>query len=1212
MILRTPGNPLNIFEARRELRRSLVRELPAHRGVQTHYNKPGTYVFDDETTCTLLAATEIHFDNAVATARKRYTARRSLNEPTWDQLFTRGWVRELGRRVWLTPTGLRELAAGQMPALAQLHETRFHETYTVRAPVRRLTRLGAFIKALESGDATLHAVGCQTPSWVAARVWETVAPGATQRDLYQWLKKWEALAYPDVTPVKHLPEEPATRFIDLALETIATQLPADGWQQLREDVIAARPGLEPHLARVPADPPRRLQWAERYQVFDNFLSPDGDTLGLVRILVGQIELADIVAVPYDVANRLFALALDRPAVLQRIADLCGAFPVVLADLALNPATCALACSIIARYTYARSMATFGTIDDTSGRERAFADAVTVLTFLFETDQASSDDVAALFVWLFRERGPQFADRRLQLYRRLRQIIDGQSVEHIQALIAALIASDDGFSLETAAYVSALGVVADTAVAHVIDVQPFLEGYVNAIQRADYSLSVQYIAEDTAAVVVQIARTDPAGSLILGQPAELFALREPPDPNPFTEEARLARAIRTHVRVLCRALSRLEDGDRHVAVTALARAIAYGARGKEHGGVISAFSARYEDRLQSDGDRPITDDLALALRSTGDSERSQLLEAIRQIDEPYTLAVLHRLVVPELRQTLAERITQLGPDDAAISLSYRDTELRIEALLSAGLTEVAQAYTDAERDIKTLGVLRHRERVRFVNELRLTVLHKEWQKIYEAQVPETVDPFERQLATESLAFYKGVAQLLDPEGSPEAAEQTFLQLSWKYPQVPAYANNLLVARARRLFGTDVFAILSEDKREEARTALADAGRALTTLSATDADRDAIDAYRGAIFLGLNAAAEAFALVGPRILSTESAPLAAVVGVAQHRLGDSVAASQTLEAATKRLGNANILDAARAVVGNQPHVAVALKPEESDDQSRSIRDVIYRFRERDPEEQARILGKDLPDLLIEVVRDAAVLLQQHVPSLREDRIENDYNTTLRKFLEAFGRSFGWSVSEESPGGRTADGTVARRDIVIKSGIPTFAVVEGLVVDRPITTEWTKGNLRQHFAKVVSYETCRVFFVVTYADINDPSGIIPLLRDAAREDAPDDYQYVVPRDLPESGSRPPGFFVEYTNRARTIYVVFVILDVRLRQLIDAAAAGVARDPRNTAKRKAAAKKTRAKKMPSKKKAPAKKTTAAAKKQPAAKKKGRAKKKSRGLRST
>jgi hypothetical protein len=372
------------------------------------------------------------------------------------------------------------------------------------------------------------------------------------------------------------------------------------------------------------------------------------------------------------------------------------------------------------------------IADDSGRDRenAFGDAVTILSFLYEKDRVTVVNVASLFTWLFREHGAHFTERRGPLLRRLRRVVEELPPERVQALVAALEGAGE-FVLATPAYVAALEILSAHSITNPHEPALFLDGYVNALRRADYGLSVRHISEGAAAVIVRLAAASNAGSPVLGPPVGLFTLTPPDDPEPseYAEEARRVRAVRTHVRILCRALGRVEGDIRNSALDALIRTIRYGARSKGNGGTVGAFAARYEGFPQADNDRPCAQDLASALDVTKDDDRARLFEEILGIDEPYTLAQLYTLVRPELRPRLAERLLRLNPNEAAPISSYPEMQLRIDALLNAGLVEQAQMFVDAERDVQTLGRVQHRNREQFTYKLRLALLHADWQAIY---------------------------------------------------------------------------------------------------------------------------------------------------------------------------------------------------------------------------------------------------------------------------------------------------------------------------------------------------------------------------------------------------------------------------------------------------------------------------------------------------
>ena len=940
-------------------------------------------------------------------------------------------------------------------------------------------------------------------------------------------------------------------FVDAAFQAIEANYPADGWTRLRDEIIARFGDGASFIPPLPETPLGRLEWLERLQYTHDPLSEDSQILYLVGMLLRQISVVEHVSAPYAVAERLFALAVDRPVLLKTIVDWCNGLPILLADIALTPVVCALGCAIIGEHQYPPlNPMSFGTIDRTADdRENAFSDAVMVLASLYEADTVSAADLAALFIWAFHEHGVPFAEHREELVRRLLRVVEGQTLERVQCIVAALQRSEDHFLLGRPSYAAALKIVGATSVDNAVEPGQFAIGYVRAIQEAAYGLSVRHIDEDAAAIIVRLAASDPTGPPALGRPNVLFALTVSDDPNEseYSEELRLARAIRAHVRVLCRSLGRLDFGARARALDSLVRAVRYGACGKESGGSVSAFAVRFEYSPQTDGDQPITDDLAAALAACGDSERSQLFDAITELDEPYTLARLCTLVEPDLRSKLEARLKQLGPDDAGMVRAHPDAQLRIDALLDAGLPDDAIRFADNERGLRTLGQVPRRELNRYVQGLRIKVLQRDWPALYRVSVPNEIPDIDRQSAQESALFYHGVANLLDPNGSPEGAEQTFTQLSWRNPHVPAYAVNLIVARVRQLFGESVFELLPDDRRAQALGALTDAERAMTSLSGTDDDRDAVNGYRALLLLGLGRPEDALQLLSARLAATKNRYVLAVGAVAQHRLGETSAAQHTLAAARERLGDAEVFAAAGAVVAGEAPPPVTLALDTSDDKYGSLRIALNEFLESPPPEQAKIInGKHtLTDLATEVVCDASIALVELIPVLHPNRVEDHYNALLHQLIRARSLFLRWVVEAETPGGTTAKGNHGYRDIVVKYRMPEYVLLEGVVARDSAAAEGTIADLRQHFVKLFAYTTCTVFVLVVYAETSDIAALVALLKSIADKDALEDYE---PRDIvdfPKDGSAPSGFTKYYydKNEDRTISVVFLVLNVGRR---------------------------------------------------------------------
>lgn len=1161
MIVPSPGYVLNLMEVGQELRRSFVYELRTGWLPPINHAKGGHFWLSDETALRFFCGVRYRHHNAVDDARRRYEEHRSGEDPRWDDLVDLGYTRECVGRVWVTVLGEHRARIGSMPALRGLLDTRFRTSYTLSDELRSDPELTDLVSAIDNGIATPFEIGLQSPAWVAARLWEAIADPVSDGDFYELLSKYHDLHWPEMTPSYVWSPENAQRFIDAALDTIERTLPDDGWSLLRQEVVSRHPDLERSVPPLPATPIDRLAWLDRLRYTHDQISEDSQVAALVGLLMCQLSGTQHVPDQVALAERLFSLALGRPVILWLLRSWSHARPNLLADLVVDPRLCAFACALIGEFptpnpAMTLSFAVAGA--DDGGRESAFTDAITVLTALFATDWVGAADVASLMVWAFREHGSAFSERRATVLRCLRRFIEETPSGNVQQLVAQL-QRDPNFRLGTAVYAAALEIINASSDDNAGDGSALLGGYVDALRRADYSLSAKFVSANGAAGLMRFALRD-ATTAVLGVPAGLFTLERSDDPNPneFSENDRLARAIRVHVRVLARSLVDLdEDGQARVA-DALAASIEFGSRDRVHGGVVSAFVGRYEQWPSRTDDRPIGEDLAVALDACTGAARARLLKAIAQIDEPYTLAKLLMVISPELRPLITEMIRKLAPEGAAETWSLTETQQRINALLDAELPDMAQFYADSEPNIETLGAVPHREFERFVQRLRLALLNGNWESIYGAIVPENIG-HDRQFAEENLALYRGIAQLRDPDGSPEAAEQIFTNLAWRYPHVLSYTVNTLVARINKLFKDDVFAFLPNDAVTEAQTALREAERAEASQAVGVRDRHLIDGYRGLLLIGLRRPGAALQVLAAHHVSTTNPFVGAVIAVAQHRLGQSATARRTLDATIEQLGEAPILLAALAVVAKEEPLAVRIEPEKPQPQAdrfRNLRENFFDLQRRDPEQQASVLvdSGELSELATEVVRDASNAFVELVPALRAHPGEDQYNALLHQLIRARSILLGWVVSQEPPHGWSARGNFGFPDILVSRETAVYVVIEGLVVDTRANTKTAEDALRGHFVKLFGYAECGVFMHVTYAEVEDVAGIIDVLKsiasqpplgfDVARQSA----------DLPPGGSSCSGFTAYYCTPERPIAIVFLVLNLSQERARNAARAAAA----------------------------------------------------------
>ena len=78
------------------------------------------------------------------------------------------------------------------------------------------------------------------------------------------------------------------------------------------------------------------------------MSANQELVGLIRLLLTDVEEQEFSAVPHPVFKQLIELAVARPEILAVVLFKVRWSAALLADLLLYPATCALACWLIAQ------------------------------------------------------------------------------------------------------------------------------------------------------------------------------------------------------------------------------------------------------------------------------------------------------------------------------------------------------------------------------------------------------------------------------------------------------------------------------------------------------------------------------------------------------------------------------------------------------------------------------------------------------------------------------------------------------------------------------------------------------------------------------------------------------------------------------------------------------------------------------------------------
>ncbi len=1179
-------------ETRRLLRDRFSRYLPSRYGSSVRPGKGGTLVLADEILLHLMLNLRFEFGNDFQRVRAEYESAiaQSSVEPALDDLLKRGWFRVAWGRI-SAPVGIAKTAeavpVGTMAAFVTLLQKRFERTCLISGSARSNPELRDVVAAIDARTLEPLAIGCQSPEWVAARLWDRRLPDAADLSVAVrlWVDRWKQLGSPSLVPANLWEEAAASAFRETALKVLESDEGLVGWNEMRTGILNERAlvhgmavsDLDGSVPSVPITMVDRSLWLEdnriQREVMEVFETCN-DIFGLVRLLFMDVEHAEHAPAPHVLAGKLFALAAERPALLLEIIFRVRSRPVLIADLLLNPATSALACVLIGQWQsgFGAWDREVSARDDKTTKGMVFADAVSVVGFFLEQGSISSEEVASLLRWAYAAvdsgSGNDADGNAHSMLSTLRNEFAGQSDEMLRGLAASLMTSMPGEGLGTPAFAAALDIIKVGQLAGSMDTTPIVEAYIGSVAAGQYALSPNKLSVGGAAYLFEIVEhASPDLRRRFLYPVDMRARLATFVANRSLHQipAELVRSIRAHVRILCRAITGRTDAPPEDLINTLIATIHAGALSHEEKGRIDAFSAQYETAPFRVIDRPIAADLGEALRAIVGDHQDRLLLAILEIDEPMVLAQLLPFAPRELRARIEQRVATLTPSEAGAVYSLTAAQARIEALLSAGLADEAARFIDAEQGLKTLGKVGGRELTRLRAELRLKLLRRDWTGIASTEKPTTLPSGEVQAATETLLFFKGLAALMNPVGDREAAEHMFAQLHARRPDVMAYAANLFAARISRLLPGNLFGRLHGAEVTRGRRVLADAEQSMLRIKpVTDFDSEIFICNKALILLALGEPELAYELLTSLHPTLLQASVAAYTGIALARMGRVPEALAALNHAATTFGDTDVLVAAREHIQEGRSFAAIANIQLVDDPVTRVKAALFDLQRMDPTRQAMVLHPEsqrFGALATSHVRAAAASVISLVPTMKVielDSREDDINALLRELLAGRLVLLGWSVADQSKGGFTAKGNPGLRDLVLNKDGTTLAVIEAVVCDRPLTQEWSQRELTSHFQKLPGYSTCTLFFHITYSYVDDPASVLAHLEKAAQR-ASSGFSFRSIEPIPAIDAQPPGFIARYQGDFGEIEVVFLVLNLQQRKQRDAAKTAAKTNPRN-----------------------------------------------------
>jgi len=1178
------------FETRRILRDRLGRFLPIERwtGPTSRQPAPAT----DESVLKLLLDLRIEFQSDEHRARLEYEISRKPhpNALPFEALLQSGWIRVVFGRV--------HSALNINDALRRADE----DTRTLLLPVlgrgnqRRfilnahsVPELEPVVSQLRNAPQDVHHLQCATPSWVIARLWDRAPASLSLMErLRFWLDRRDLLQDCILAPSSVWDEPSAEAFRATAFEALESDPALLSWDAFRDRLLVRSALLsgqdasdfEKHLGATPSTYVDRHLWANQpgWERSDDALDTCGDLWHLVNLLLREIEDSERSAAPHPVARRLFELAAERPELLDFITLRLRQMPIVLADMLLVPRLAALACMLVVGWTsgggaWERELRDQ---DDRSTRSVAFADALAVVVYFVEARSLAPAELAALVSWFHQQanarpymtyQAPKVDERMLQAVRaKLAELSPGL----LRAVAESCMIGGRPVHVGSSSFSAALDVIGIGTLSDVVEPETFVAPYITSIRTGDHALSALGIDARAARALVRVAQRSPADRWVeFLSPLDIrarLAAAQKPGANRFMIRDDVARSIRTHVRILCRALVSWDVSPPLELVEALIRVVRSGALLHEEKGRVAAFSARHEaDAGSSRSERPIAADLGETLVSLADPYREQLLVAILETDEPLMLAQLVDIAPHSTRTQIRARLDALTPTEAGELSSLTDVHARIEALLDAGAADAAASFIAAERNLKTFGMVPGRELARLRMTMRVLLQRRDYSAIVNAEVPMGLGDNDASAAGDTLEFYKSLAELSKPDGDLDAAERGFKHLQGSRPEIAAYATNLLAARINKLLPRDLFGRVQGGESVSAREALADAESTMDRwIGANDDDRAAHNGNRALLLLAIGHPESAYELLQSTPSSKRQARIASYAAVALSRMGREEDALAALESAASVFGETDDLRAARAHVHRDAPLAERATAVLTHDPFERIKVALFDLIQLDPVGQGTVLhgapgGFD--EMVVNHVRSAAASVVALVPMMKDiqlDSCEDDLTALLQAVLASRLEFFGWSVADQSKGGFTAKGNPGERDIVLRKGSIVLCALEAVVCDRPATHEWTRRELTSHFQKLLGYSNCRVFFHLTYSYVAEPGDVLTELRRIAQEESPNGFSLTRLQDLPLVASTPIGFWATYDSQLGEVKVVFLLLDMDQHAQRDAARAASQSNPR------------------------------------------------------
>jgi len=913
-------------------------------------------------------------------------------------------------------------------------------------------------------------------------------------------------------------------------------------------------------ARTPRNvPPRtlvsRADWLKRPEVEPLMMERFGtSTVSFAfGLLCSELDKTGTGPGIMATAATVISFAADHPMALQQFLFRVDAVPALLVDMLMHQRAACLAIKLVVEW---RPELWRDSGDRNVSREaqtKAFAvqDALSVLAYHIDMGTLDLEEYASLVTWCYAsgDGGSRaIADSRRPIGRQLLGMISRKK-EQLQSEVLQHLVDQAAYenNVPRARFAGVLDGLDYLAGARGTDASPIVALYLKFardlhLEWTDASSLPAKLAARLVATAFTQAASGRDALLVPFDSAKL--LRETPDDDKATLRFSIARTLRTHVRLLARAVAGWPDGvvptELCDALQALISRSVIDHSEKER---VGALTDRYSpSRFFMPEQGSPAKDLTAAWRRLDDGHQATMLQTLALSDDPVLLAELCQHLPVAAKSGIQARLGQLKPGEASTPWTWPEQQHRIESLLAAGEYGLAREHlNDVQQNLDRAPP--EFQLVFFSLGLQLFLKEKNWTALDDAVVPSALDVATTQQARDQLDFYGATSQLLRPSGNLEVARAVLQRLAARPGAASAYKENVFAIAIQQLLGPTLHPLVGADK-VSGEGLLAEIAAAIAVDEKLASSN--LLANRAVLLLALQRPEDALKSVATRRQEARSPDLELMAVLAKSELGLKGDAMAILDAAITEFGAddrlltlKNDLQAGEAMPGITS-ASVTVDP------ISSVRAALQQLTELQPSQVGDVLGppgRGLRGYLVRQVSRAVATLQ-HMSAMLRDRktpkndakLEDDLNTAVREVLGASLAMVKWNVSDQSLGGGTLNGNPGKRDAVIRVSAQEISIYEALVCSG-VNRSYTK----MHFDKLLSYGVCDIYFHVTYSYADKLKPLLDYVREMLEYEVPSGLTYLSCEILGPPDCETSGYIAAYRADHREVAVVFLIADLK-----------------------------------------------------------------------